>query len=172
MIRTILIPLDGSEFSERALPVGLELAGALKAALVLVCVAGSESALPRGLTDEDRRAISEQNAHVKEEEHLLSTDPGMVRRAQAQVRAVAEAEHYLECTASRLADSGIQVVVAVPYGEATEGILTEIDLRQADLVVMCTHGRSGLNQLMAGSVAAAVLAHSPVPVLLVPPGRE
>lgn len=170
MIQTILVPLDGSAFSEQALPVALELVNALKTRLVLVCVAGRELLLSLELTDEDRKAIEEQNSGVKEEEHVLSTDPGMVRRAQMQIRAVAEAEKYLARIAARLAASGIQAEIAVPYGPAVEGILTEINLHSADLVVMCTHGRSGLNRLVSGSVASAVLIHSPVPVLMIPPG--
>ncbi|HMD88890.1 MAG TPA: universal stress protein [Anaerolineaceae bacterium] len=171
MIRTILVPLDGSEFSERALPVGIELATALNARVVLVSVAGSESAIPLKLTPEDRREISEQYADVEEEEEVLSTEPRMVERAQEQIRAVDEAEEYLASIAAKLSDTGVQIEVAAPYGPAVEGILSEIDLRSADLVVMCTHGRSGLNRLISGSVASAVLAHSPVPVLMVPPDK-
>ncbi len=169
MIRMILVPLDGSTYSERALPVALELVQAFKAQLVLVCVAGTESALPKMFTSEDRNAISEQNSHVKEEEHLLSIDLGMIKRAQMQVRAVAEAERYLNNIAAPLAGLGIQSKTAVPYGSVVKGILTEIDLYKADLVVMCAHGASGLNQLIGGSVTLEILTHSPVPVLLVPP---
>jgi nucleotide-binding universal stress UspA family protein len=172
MIKTILVTLDGSEFSERALPVGLDLAKAFEARIVLVCVAGVESALPRELTKEDHRAISEQYANVTEEEHLLSTYPGMVEKAQGQIHAVAEAGHYLASIAAKLAETGIPVEWATPYGPAAEGILTEIDLHLADLVVMCTHGRSGLDRLISGSIASAVLTHSPVPVLMVPPDRQ
>ena len=171
MIRTIIVPLDGSEFSERALPVSLELATAFKALLVLVCVAGSESAIPLQLTEEDQKEISEQYADMGEEDMVLSTGPRKVERAQEQIRAVDEAEEYLASVAAKLSDTGVQIEVAAPYGPAVEGILSEIDLRSADLVVMCTHGRSGLNRLISGSVASAVLAHSPVPVLMVPPRR-
>ncbi len=172
MIHTILVPLDGSAPSERALPVGCELARALDARLVLVCVAGAASALNQGFTDEDRRAISQQYAGVTEEEHVLSTDPGLVEHAQRQVRAVAEAEHYLASMVARLAKEGMTTDAAVPYGDATQGILTEIDLHSADLVVMSTHSRSGLRRMIVGSVAQEVLARSVVPVLLVPPERR
>ena len=57
----------------------------------------------------------------------------------------------------------------MPYAAAAAGILTEIDVQNADLVIMCTHGRSGLGRWIYGSVAEEVLAHSPVPVLLVRP---
>ncbi len=172
MIRTILVPLDGSEFSERALPVACELAQALEAKIVIISVAGAGSALERTFTSEDRRGISEQYADVREEDHRLSTDPRMVERTQEQVRAVAEGERYLAGIAARLAKTGLPVETGVPYAAAAEGILTEIGLHSADLVVMSTHGRSGLNRLIGGSVALDVLTRSPVPVLLVPPERS
>lgn len=172
MIQTILIPLEGSTFSERALPVGLELARTLHARLVLVCVAEAGRAAEWNFTDEDRQAISEQYAHVHEEEHVLSTDTRMVERIQGQVRAVDEAERYLQSIAARITEPGIQVEIAVPYGAPAEEILKEIEIRFADLVVMSTHGRSGVSRLIGGSVTIGVLAHSPVPVLLVPPERN
>jgi nucleotide-binding universal stress UspA family protein len=171
MIRSILVPLDGSEFSERALPVGCELARAIGARLVLVCVAGPGLALDVSLTAGDKRDIAEKYANVREEDHLLSTDPRMVERMVGQVRTVAEAEAYLAGVAARLAEANIQIETGVPYGSATEGILTEIDIHSVDLVVMSTHGRSGFSRLISGSVAQAVLARSRVPVLLVPPQR-
>ncbi|HEY3344994.1 MAG TPA: universal stress protein [Anaerolineaceae bacterium] len=88
------------------------------------------------------------------------------------MRAVAGAEEYLTGVASRLAEANVQVEVGVPFGPAVEGILTEIGLYSADLVVMSTHGRSGISRMIGGSVAQAVLARSSVPVLLVPPDRQ
>lgn len=172
MIQAILVPLDGSTDSERALPVSCELAKALKAQLVLVCVAGEQSKLGQSFTDQDRQTIRERYAGVKEEEHLLSTDPKMIEHAQIQVRAIAEAETYLERVACRLAKDGVQIKTAIPYGPAAEGILTEIDLYSAGLVVMATRGRSRISRMINGSVTQAVLANSPAPVLLVPPGRK
>ena len=184
MFQTILVTLDGSTLAERALPAGTALARALDARLVLVRVAnegatagrdagGTLTVEDKRLADEqERRAVAEERAGVKEEEHLLSTDPRMVERAQAQVRGVAEAERYLTGVAERLAGEGIRVETAVPFGAPVEGILTEIDLHAAGLVVMCSHGKSALLQLIAGSVTQAVLARSPVPVMVVPPAER
>lgn len=97
---------------------------------------------------------------------VAHTFPG-VDPTDAQVRAVEEAEAYLAGLAARLAERGLAVETATPYGDAVQEILLEIDLRRADLVVMATHGRSGLGRWVYGSVAAGVLARSPVPVLLV-----
>lgn len=138
MYRTIIVPLDGSEYSERALVTATSLARVMGAQLVLV------------------RAVS------------TSVFPG-VDATEAQVKAVSEAEAYLTALSRPLAEKDIRVEIAVPFMSAPEGILLEINQRKADLVVMCTHGRSGLGRWIYGSVAEKVLAHSPVPVLLVKP---
>ena len=85
---------------------------------------------------------------------------------ESQVLALDEAQAYLDGLAARISDAGITVETAVPYGPAAEEIVTEARLRHADLIVMTTHGRTGLGRWVYGSVAEAVLAHSPVPVLL------
>jgi len=141
MYHTILVPLDGSAFSERALPMATTLARAMGANMVLMRAA-SASAFP-------------------------GADP-----TEAQCQAVEEAHAGLSALATGLAEQGLSVEVAVPYGDAAESILLEIGLRGADLVVMCTHGRSGLGRWIYGSVAEQVLARSPAPVLLVHPTGE
>lgn len=141
MYRTILVPLDGSAFSERALPMATALARAMGANMVLMRAA-SASAFP-------------------------GADP-----TEAQCQAVEEAQAYLSALATGLSGQGLSVKMATPYGDAAEAILLEIGLRGVDLVVMCTHGRSGLGRWIYGSVAEKVLAHSPAPVLLVHPTGE
>ncbi len=97
---------------------------------------------------------------------VAHTFPG-VDPTDAEVAAVDEAQAYLDGVAQFLEQRGIPADTAVPYGEATEGILDEIRFRGADVVIMATHGRSGLGRWVYGSVAEAVLHESPVPVLLV-----
>lgn len=141
MYRTILVPLDGSELSERALPLATVLAKTLQAKLILV------------------RAAS------------AATFPGVDPTA-AQCRAVEESQAYLYAFATQLSEQGLSVEAAVPFGDAADSILLEIDLHSAELVVMCTQGRSGLGRWIYGSVAESVLARSPAPVLLVQSSGE
>jgi nucleotide-binding universal stress UspA family protein len=141
MYQTILVPLDGSAFGERALPIATSLARAMGAQLILVR-ASSASVLP-------------------------GAEP-----TKAQCEAAKEAQAYLSAIAAGLSEDGLRVEVATPFGDAGESILLEIRARNADLVVMCTHGRSGLGRWIYGSVAEKVLARSPVPVLLVHPTGE
>jgi nucleotide-binding universal stress UspA family protein len=162
MYRTILVPLDGSSFSERALPAATALARATGAGLVLIRAA-SASVLPGA------HSADLQGRQLQKEDLFVSADAGGAGRAAAQIRTVDEAERYLEGIAGRLAEQGLQAKIAAPYAAAAKGILTEIDVQNADLVIMCTHGRSGLGRWIYGSVAEEVLARSPVPVLLVRP---
>ena len=92
-----------------------------------------------------------------------------VDASEAQLKVIHEAEAYLTKWAGRLTGMGVRMETAVPFMAAHEGILLEINKHHADLVVMCTHGRSGIGRWIYGSVAEKILADSPVPVLLVKP---
>ena len=96
----------------------------------------------------------------------------LITQSEALLVAASNLEANGSAVAAGFARQGIELEVAAPYGAAAEEILAEIDVRLVDLIVMSTHGRSGLSRLIFGSVAQAVLARSPVPVLLVPPERR
>ena len=84
-----------------------------------------------------------------------------------QVEVVREAEEYLARIAARLQRDGIKdVQTSVWYGPAASAIVEAARLRGADLIVMGTHGRSGLGRLILGSVAEAVLRSTTTPILL------
>src|SRR6266545_3904546 len=137
MFRTLLVPLDGSELAERALPYAATLASAAGGKLVLVRVA-------------------------------LAPAPATLdgaNWAQEQSQAVAEAELYLAKVATKLS-TRVPVETSVPYGRAGHCILESIIDNAADAVVMATHGRTGLQHLLVGSVAEAVIAGSQVPVFV------
>jgi nucleotide-binding universal stress UspA family protein len=80
------------------------------------------------------------------------------------------AREYLGRIAGGLTASGTGCEVAVRAGEPAAMIVDEARERRADLVVMATHGRSGIGRAVLGSVAEGVLAGGRVPVLLVRPG--
>jgi len=139
MTGSIVVPLDGSELAERALPYALRLARAEKVGLVLLRVALADAPMTLDGANWERDQLS----------------------------AVAEAERYLEHVQAGL-DSDIDVVRDVPYGPAGRGILAAIQRLSPSAVVMATHGRTGLAHLVHGSVAEIILAGSEVPVWLVP----
>jgi len=86
----------------------------------------------------------------------------------AQVDVVREAEEYLASVARRLADRGLKKVEThVWYGPAAAAIVEAAETQKADLIVMSTHGRSGLGRLILGSVAESVLRGTRKRILIV-----
>lgn len=144
--RRVLVPLDGSETSETALPAATAVAAACAAEIVLVSVVPTPETAPP-----DRAAT-----------RLMPTAAAEVLDLEAvQVR------EYLQGVGERLAAAGVAVTGAVERGDAVRMLLQKAEASRADLIVMATHGRSGLAGAWAGSVASRVLTHTTVPVLLV-----
>jgi len=140
MYKKILVALDREAGAEVALPVAVDLAKSDGTVIRLVYVAPTPSAIVA-----EGRVIAYADQESDRLQHL-----GMV---------------YLREAAHQLA--GLPVEYAVRFGEPAEEILEEAREFGADLVVMATHGRSGVARLMLGSVAEAVLRRSEVPVVLV-----
>jgi nucleotide-binding universal stress UspA family protein len=136
VIRTIVVPLDGSALADFALPHARGLAAESGAVVVLV------------------RAV-----------HGWDTPGG-------KVAAVEEAEVYLRQVQSSPALAGVTVHIQVVSDHPAQAIARVATQRDADLIVMGTHDRSGLGLILHGSVAGAVLRGTTVPVLLVPPVRR
>ncbi len=133
----ILIPLDGSKLAEQALTKALEAAqGAGEPTLFLLRAAEASAWLGTDATEE-------------------------------QVRVVGEAQEYLAAVAAYLARQGFhKVKTAVWYGSPASAIVEAARVEKADLIVMTTHGRSGLGRLILGSVAEAVVRGTSTPILL------
>jgi nucleotide-binding universal stress UspA family protein len=145
LINHILIPLDGSDLSRLALPVAEELATKLKAGITLFQMAhvvisyadNGGSSLPVY-----ERLTEEVESRVRAE--MIALQAGLKRKG-------------LDAT---------QIVVTVGLNAADE-IIEAGKKIDADLVVMSTHGRSGLRRWVFGSVAERVLRHLEIPLLLV-----
>jgi len=94
--------------------------------------------------------------------------PTLGNNAPEQQREIAGAEDYLTILAKELAGRGFSVQTGVPYGgSAAAWIVEEVSMRDADLVVMATHDRSGADRWLHGSVAEAVVSRATAPVLLI-----
>ena len=78
----------------------------------------------------------------------------------------------MERVAKELGESGLNVRADIVEGEAAEGIVEYAEKQGIDLVVMATHGRSGIGRWALGSVADRVIRHSYVPVLLVRASKD
>lgn len=88
----------------------------------------------------------------------------------AEERNESDAKDYLISTAEELTRAGMRVEVElIVGGAADEAILDYAKENSIDLIIMSTHGRSGVHRWIFGSVTQRVLRHSPVPILIVPP---
>ena len=133
---TILVPLDGSALAEGALARAVEIALDANAQVILL------------------RATQAYT--------FLGADP-----IEAQVKVVEEAESYLDDVADRLRTLGVEEVrSAVWYGAPAPAIIDSAKLNHVDLIVMMTHGRSGLGRFVMGSVAESVVRGTSTPILL------
>jgi nucleotide-binding universal stress UspA family protein len=81
--------------------------------------------------------------------------------------ALQSAETHLQDIADRLAKDGVSAQGVVVIGAPVDEINRAVDREHADLIVMGTHGRTGLRHLVAGSVAERVVRSSKVPVLTI-----
>lgn len=93
------------------------------------------------------------------------TFPG-VDPVEAEVKAVREAEEYLQGLEGRLRDKGLDVDTYVRYGNDVEEILDHAAQNEIGMIAMSTHGRGGIRRFLFGSVAERVLRQTPKPVFL------
>ncbi len=79
------------------------------------------------------------------------------------------AQDYVNKVADRLKKEGISTQGLVMWGRPADDILKYVKDNKIDLVIMSTHGKSGITRWAFGSVAEKVIRHSTVPVLIIPP---
>lgn len=97
------------------------------------------------------------------------TPPG-VDQTDAELEVMGRAQTYLQSIAARLDAEHVRAAAHVYYDDAAHAILDAAERQSADLIVMSTHGRTGIGRMLYGSVADLVLRHATVPVFLVPSG--
>ncbi len=136
----ILVPLDGSELAEGALPYATALASALGAKIVLL------------------------SAWEGTERDMDATFPSMA--AEIEQKANAHFGGYLDGIRKRAGNGADTIVRAGEPGDVILDVAREIEARA---IVIATHGRSGVGRWLYGSTASHVLRHSDVPVLAVGP---
>lgn len=146
----IVVPLDGSDLAEQALPHALTLARALAIPLHLVRVVDTStiSFIGPGMAVEQASFAALLEAIASEEQ---------------------DAADYLAAVSQRLASSGVAISTKVRGGPVVDEVLAT--LRPGDLLIMTTHGRTGLARWFLGSVAEAVMRRATTPVLLIRSGQ-
>lgn len=161
--RAILVPLDGSPLAESVLPHveavarlrGVEL---IEVVLLRVCETEAISAVSYYLTPSGYPPTTP----LKWEDH--------VKRESEKYRL--DCKRYLDTIAKQLKESGIQVRTEVLEGNPAEVIVDYASKNPFNLIVMATHGRSGVSKWAYGSVAEKVLLGVTSPLLLVRPKQS
>ncbi|MEJ7839051.1 MAG: universal stress protein [Thermomicrobiales bacterium] len=144
MYSRIVVTLDGSEFAEDALVHAVGLAKLMNVPLRLVRVSGAHSV---------ERAVAAGAA----------TD--YIAMGQFIEDEVKEAERYIAAIANDLTAQELQVTGTVENGPVIRSILEQV--QTGDLLVLASHGRTGIARWFLGSVSEEVVRRSPVPVLLI-----
>ena len=168
MYDTILYPTDGSDGARAALNHAKDVAEQYDATLHVLFVAKDDFG-PSGMTEKEHEGV-ERSGMVGQDEieaERSEAQTGMINK-QHDVRG-AVAEHGKEIV-ENIADSvgdDVSVETVVLDGNPYERILDYADETDADLVVMGTHGRTGVDRYLLGSVTEKVVRTSDVPVLTV-----
>ncbi len=160
MFEHILVPLDGSTRAEEALPIAARVARATGSSVVLLQVMsmplnygygyGGGMGMSYGMSygyGSGMGATPLVPEHIREREQT-------------------EATTYLSSLARSDLFAGITITTAVFFGQAGPQILALAEEQAVNLIVLCSHGRTGLLRWMLGSVAQHVIHHSRIPVLV------
>lgn len=147
MYEHILVPVDGSELSRKAMAHAIGLAKMLGAA-----VTGFTAEPPLPVLVVEQAAVAYDVATFQEHE----------KRCEAHAREVLGA-FAEEAKAAGVHFDGQFMVT----DDVQQAIVDMAERQRCDLIVMATHGRHGLDALIHGSLTKSVLAHSKVPLLVV-----
>ncbi|MFZ4774253.1 MAG: universal stress protein [Terrimicrobiaceae bacterium] len=144
---TLLVPLDTSEIAHKVLQQAEDLAGLLKAKVILLHVIEPVSTyIPVGASMD-----------------LIATSPPDLEPEQTDL-----AKSRLEHLAVPLRAKGIEVSCVARFGLAVDEILDEAKTHCVDYIVLGSHGHGALFHLFGGSVVTGILKHSACPVVVVP----
>jgi nucleotide-binding universal stress UspA family protein len=149
LIQSILLPTDFSECANYALSYAASFAREAKASII--CVHVIEPVVPTvgytGLTEPMPMAdLSEQ----------------LEDSAERELPKIGACD---EC-------SGLEIEEVIAHGDAAAEIVRVARERKVDLIVISSHGRTGLGRILFGSTAESVVRHAPCPVLVVKPPQE
>ncbi len=142
MFKRIVVPLDGSMRAERAIPVAARIVRASGGAIILLRVVTTPLEIGSQVVPLSGYAANTMEADIE------------------------AATSYLATLAGSEELDGVGVKMKVLPGTAAQTILDVVIEEQADLVVMCSHGDTGVKRWVLGSVAQKVARQSTVPVLV------
>lgn len=146
--KKIVVPLDGSGWSQRAIPHAVDIARSNKAQIILL--------------------------HVLKNPALEYTDQLTLAGQDTQIDQIREQmRQYLTGLVSELRGETIDAEAQLVEGAGIANIIADFCRNEhVDLIVMSTHGRTGIAQFFFGSVAHKLMHSVKIPVLLIHPDRE
>jgi nucleotide-binding universal stress UspA family protein len=148
MYKKILVPLDGSQYSQCVLEHVKTIALAFKVPEVVVF-----------------RAVEPLPDDVRN--NLVELGGEQIPKLESKRNN--EAQDYVSAMAKTLGQEGLHARGEVAHGKAAEEIVNYAEKNKFDLIIMSTHGRTGDTKQAMGSVAERVINHSGVPVQLISP---
>lgn len=143
MYKKILVPLDGSALAECVLPHVEAIANGCSVGSVVFA-----------------RAIDYMRANI---DAYFTKE----QKKEMEARAEASVREYLDQVVSRVKPGGFEVQKQILTGQAAESIAEYATKNDVDLIIIATHGRSGVSRWVWGSVADRILRSACVPVLMV-----
>lgn len=143
MYRKILVPLDGSELAEAALPHAEAIARSEGAEIILLRIPMMPAT------------------------EFFAREPSLAMKIHEEEQA--EAVKYINKKMEEIKKDHIKVSVVTQDGAVPDTILAVAEETHADMIAMSTHGRTGVQRWLLGSVADRVVHHAHIPVMLIHP---
>jgi nucleotide-binding universal stress UspA family protein len=157
MFDKILVPLDGSRFSSQALRYATDVAQRFSADVTLIQVILPKTLVPSTL---DTEPVVESPAAI---------EIAMQTALMEEKKKITGAKRYLSGKVRGMKSKGIKASYKVVVGDPARTIMSFSKKEHIDLIVMTTHGKTGLRRAIMGSVADAVIRESGKPVLVIRP---
>jgi nucleotide-binding universal stress UspA family protein len=173
MLTNIIVPLDNSHVAECAVPYARALAKRTRAPITLLSVMEPSPSLPEPPVEDDLPPVEEPPRGGRERTYSASLpfgfNPGPDELSEEELDEVAEAyrerQEYLDYVANSISE--VPVDKKVVYGDPLREIVRAGQSGDAPVIVMASHGRSGLGRVLLGSIALSVAERATCPMLLV-----
>ena len=152
MFKKIMVPLDGSELAESVLP---HVEGFIKSCQVNTIVF--------------IRALKPDPMTFRKSYATIEVD---FEKIEAYTKKIEEerrssAEKYLSQVVNRIKQEGVKCHAEVIFGEVADSLIDYSEANDIDLILIATHGRSGVSRWVRGSIADRILRASQIPVVMV-----
>ena len=147
MLKKILVPFDGSGYSEKAFEKAVEIAEKFESELIVMTVLQSKIPDSAGVSIERLQELQDE----QEDQATV-----MLRKLETEAK-----------------DKNIPFSIKIIHNpSSSDGIVTFAENSNVDLIVMGSHGRTGFRKIVLGSVANGVVGHAKCPVLITKGSKE